>query len=135
MAGLSRYFKEKKPNTRIVAVEPNDSAVLSGDAPGPHMIQGIGAGFVPGNIQSSDYNEIIRVDNHSAFEMTRRLGKEEGILCGMSSGANVYAVTQIAMRPEFQGKTIVCILCDFGERYLSTTLFEKEEQYEYQIKR
>tara|TARA_A100001015_G_C15032318_1_gene734010 strand:- start:1584 stop:2525 length:942 start_codon:yes stop_codon:yes gene_type:complete len=126
VAGIGRYFKERKPELNVYAVEPKDSAVLSGNEPGPHMIQGIGAGFVPENIKQEDYHDIITVSNEDATLMSQRLAKEEGILCGISSGANLYATIKLAQRPENQGKTIVCILCDFGERYLSTTLFNEE---------
>ena len=125
IAGISRYFKQKNADVTVVAVEPKDSAVLSGENPGPHMIQGIGAGFVPGNLNKDDYHEIVTVSNEDAFQSTRRLAKEEGLLCGISAGANVFAACQLAQKNP--GKTIVTILCDFGERYLSTPLFNEEE--------
>ena len=128
VAGISRYFKDKNLDINVIAVEPEDSAVLSGDVAGPHMIQGIGAGFVPGNIKAEDYNAIVKVSNKEAFELTRKLAQKEGVLCGMSSGANVAAALKLAGKKENKGKTFVCILCDFGERYLSTTLFAQEEQ-------
>lgn len=124
LAGITRYFKEKNKNFHSVAVEPKDSAVLSGEEPGPHMLQGIGAGFIPGNIQNGDFDEILPVSNEDAVKMTRRLAKEEGVFVGISAGANVHAALEIAKKPENKGKNIVTILCDFGERYLSTTLFD-----------
>ena len=135
IAGMSRYFREQEATTQIVAVEPTDSAVLSGNPPGPHMIQGIGAGFIPANITTEDYDQLIQVSNEEAFKTTRQLAQKEGVLCGMSSGANVFAAVKCAQASYNKGKTIVCILCDFGERYLSTTLFEQEEINEYQVKR
>ena len=125
--GVSRFLKEKNPDFQAVAVEPADSAVLSGGEPGPHMIQGIGAGFVPGNVDLSKIDDIIQVSNDEAVEMTRRLAKEEGLLLGISSGANVAAAIRLAKRPENKGKRIVTVLCDGGERYLSTTLFRAEK--------
>ena len=127
IAGVSRYFKEHKPAVKIVAVEPTDSPVLSGGEPGPHMIQGIGAGFIPNNIKATDYHQIIQVTNEDAFRAARLLAEKEGVLCGISSGANIHATLELAKKHENKGKTLVCILCDFGERYLSTTLFEQEE--------
>ena len=127
IAGVSRFFKEHKPEVGIVAVEPTDSPVLSGGEPGPHMIQGIGAGFIPNNIKTHDYDDLVQVTNEQAFQATRLLAKKEGVLCGISSGANIHATLELAKRHENKGKTFVCILCDFGERYLSTTLFEQEE--------
>ncbi|RAP38844.1 cysteine synthase A [Candidatus Marinamargulisbacteria bacterium SCGC AAA071-K20] len=124
LAGISRYFKEKNPNFVSIAVEPKDSAVLSGNEPGPHRLQGIGAGFIPGNIKDGDFNEVFKVGNEDAVKTTRRLAKEEGTFVGISAGANVFAALEIAKRPENKGKNIVTILCDFGERYLSTTLFD-----------
>ena len=107
-----------------IAVEPADSPVLSGGKPGPHKIQGIGAGFVPGVVRRDLIDEIIQVKNEDAGETSRRLAREEGILAGISSGANVWAALQVAKRPENKGKTIVTIICDTGERYLSTWLFQ-----------
>lgn len=127
VAGVSRYFKDQNLDIKVIAVEPQDSAVLSGEVAGPHMIQGIGAGFVPGNINSGDYNQIVKISNDEAFDITRKLAQVEGVLCGMSSGANVAAALKLAQKKENKGKTFVCILCDFGERYLSTTLFNQEE--------
>ncbi len=127
IAGVSRFMKEQEKAVEIVAVEPEDSAVLSGENPGPHMIQGIGAGFVPGNIKTSDYDRIIKVSNESAFSSAQALAKHEGVLNGMSSGANLSAALTLAKEDAYKNKTIVIILCDFGERYLSTILFPEEE--------
>lgn len=124
ISGVGEVLKKKNPNVKIVAVEPKDSPVISGGQPGPHMIQGIGAGFIPNNLNKSVIDEIITVTNDEALVMGRRLAHEEGILSGISSGANVFAATQLAKRPENKGKLIVTILCDFGERYLSTTLYK-----------
>ncbi len=128
IAGVSRFFKEHKPEVEIVAVEPTDSPVLSGGEAGPHMIQGIGAGFIPNNIKSTDYDTIIQVSNDDAFKAARLLAQKEGVLCGISSGANIHATLELAKKEGDSNKTFVCILCDFGERYLSTTLFEQEEK-------
>lgn len=122
--GVSSVLKEKKPEVKAVIVEPKDSAVISGGNPGPHKIQGIGAGFIPKNCHIELKDEVITIANEEAFEMARRLTKEEGILCGISSGANVKAAVELASRPENKGKTIVTIICDTGERYLSTSLFD-----------
>ena len=108
---------------KIVAVEPVDSPVLSGGEPAPHRIQGIGAGFVPGVLDTGVYDEIIQATAEDAFEVSRRLAREEGILTGISAGANVWAAMQVAKRPGNEGKVIVTIICDTGERYLSTALF------------
>ena len=126
ITGTSKVLKEHIANIAIIAVEPETSAVLSGEAPSPHKIQGIGAGFIPGNLNTEIYGEVIKVSNEDAFETARMLAKKEGLLVGISAGANVWATMQVASRPEFQGKTLVTILCDTGERYLSTTLFEQE---------
>lgn len=123
ITGVGEVLKERKPGVRIVAVEPTDSPVLSGGAAGPHKIQGIGAGFVPEVLNTAIYDEIIQVTNDQAIEMTRRLAREEGILAGISSGANVFAAVQVAHRPEFAGKLVVTIICDTGERYLSHPVF------------
>jgi len=124
ISGVSRFIKSQKPGFKAVAVEPKDSPVLSGGQPGPHMIQGIGAGFVPDNYDASVVDEVITMSNEDAMEMARRLAKEEGLLLGVSAGANVAAALEVARRPENAGKTIVTVACDFGERYLSTTLFK-----------
>ncbi len=122
LTGVGEVIRAKKPNFSVVAVEPNDSPVLSGGKPGPHKIQGIGAGFVPNILNTNLINEVIRVTNDDAFAMARRLAREEGILCGISSGANVWAAIQYARRPENKGKLIVTVACSTGERYLSTPL-------------
>lgn len=123
ITGVGQVLKLKKPGVRIVAVEPTDSPVLSGGAAGPHKIQGIGAGFVPGVLDTAVYDEIIQVGAEDAFALARRLMREEGISCGISSGANAFAAMQLAARPEMAGKLIVFVVCDTGERYLSTPLF------------
>ncbi|MHB8989855.1 MAG: cysteine synthase A [Desulfobulbia bacterium] len=122
ITGVGEMIKEKKPSLYVVAVEPADSPVLSGGKPGPHKIQGIGAGFVPKILNREIIDEIITVTNDQAMGTARRIAKEEGILCGISSGANAWAAMQIASRPENRGKQIVFPLCDTGERYLSTEL-------------
>jgi len=126
ITGTSKVLKEELPEVAVFAVEPEASAILSGETPSPHKIQGIGAGFVPGILNTEVYGEVIKVSNEDAFETARMLAKEEGLLVGISAGANVHAAMQVASRKEFQGKTIVTILCDTGERYLSTTLFSEE---------
>jgi len=125
ITGIADVIKKKKASFRAIAVEPDASPVLSGGSPGPHRIQGIGAGFVPNVFQRKLIDEIVRVKNEDAFETARRLAKEEGILAGISSGAALYAALEVAKRPESKGKTIVVILPDTGERYLSIPdLFE-----------
>lgn len=124
VTGVGEVLKEKSDKVQIVAVEPKDSPVLSGGAPGPHKIQGIGAGFVPDILNTEIIDEIIPVANEAAIETASQLIKQEGILCGISSGANAYAALELAKRPENKGKLIVFIVCDTGERYLSTPLFE-----------
>jgi cysteine synthase A len=123
ITGVGRTLKPRKPELRIVAVEPDASPVLSGGKPGPHTIQGIGAGFVPKNYDASVVDEVERVTGEQAMSMARRLLREEGILCGISSGAIAHAALEIARRPQSEGKTIVFVVCDTGERYLSTPLF------------
>jgi len=123
ITGVAQVIKPRKPSFRAIAVEPENSPVLSGGSPGPHKIQGIGAGFVPDVLDTKLVDEIITVSDQVAFETARRLAKEEGILCGISSGANVWAAVQFAKRPENAGKTIVAIIPSFGERYLNTDLF------------
>ncbi len=124
ITGIAEVIKKQRPAFKAVAVEPKDSPVLSGGNPGPHMIQGIGAGFVPAVLNTKMIDEIIQVTNEEAFEMARRLAREEGILCGISSGAAVHAACAVAGRKENRGKLIVAILPDTGERYLSTSLYQ-----------
>ena len=123
ITGVGHVLKERKPGVRVVAVEPVDSPVLSGGDPSPHRIQGIGAGFVPGILDTAVYDEIIQTSAEDAIAMSRRLATEEGVLTGISAGANVWAAEQLARRPGNEGKLIVTIICDTGERYLSTPLF------------
>ena len=127
ITGVGEVLKQHNPNVRVVAVEPTDSPVLSGGNPGPHKIQGIGAGFVPGVLNTKIYDEIITVTNDDAFETGRALAKTEGLLVGISAGAAVFAAQQLAQRPENKGKKIVVILPDTGERYLSTLLYNLGE--------
>ena len=124
ISGVSRYIKAKNHDFKAIAVEPSDSPVISGGTPGPHKIQGIGAGFIPKNLDLSVVDETVSVSNEEAFQWARRLAREEGIMAGISSGANVCAAAKIAARPEFAGKRICTIMCSLGERYLSTPLFE-----------
>jgi cysteine synthase len=124
ISGVSRYVKRMNPALKAVAVEPESSSVLSGRPPGPHPIEGIGAGFVPKNFDASVVDEVVPVRADQAFQMARRLAREEGILAGISSGANVHTAMMLAERPENAGKTIVTIICSCGERYLSTPLFK-----------
>jgi len=126
ITGAGEYLRSKNPNIKIVAVEPDASPVLSGGKPGAHKIQGIGAGFVPQILNTNIYDEIIRVTNEDAFWAARELAKTEGLLVGISSGAATWAATELARRPENAGKTIVVILPDTGERYLSTPLFTEQ---------
>lgn len=124
ITGAGKFLKEKNPKLKVVAVEPYDSAVLSGENPGSHKIQGIGAGFVPEVLDTNIYDEIIKVKNEDAFQTSRKLSNTEGVVVGISSGAALWAATELAKRPENENKTIVVILPDTGERYLSTPLFE-----------
>ena len=125
VSGVGEYLKSKNPNVKVVAVEPAGSPVLSKGTPGAHKIQGIGAGFVPETLNTKIYDEIITVENEDAFETGRVLAKKEGLLVGISSGAAVWAATQLAQRPENKGKLIVALLPDTGERYLSTPMFSE----------
>jgi len=120
ITGVGEVLRQKRPGFRTVAVEPADSPVLSGGAPGPHKIQGIGAGFVPGVLNTEVYDEVVTCPSDEAFAMARRLARTSGILVGISAGANVWAALQVAQRPESEGTTIVTFLCDTGERYLTT---------------
>ena len=123
ITGVARYLKSKNPAFKAIAVEPIHSPVISGGKPGKHRIQGIGAGFIPKNLDTSVLDDVITVDDEVAFEWGRKLAQSEGIVAGISSGANMWAAAQVAARPEFRGKRIVTIMCSLGERYLSTPLF------------
>lgn len=123
ITGVARYLKKCNPDFKAYAVEPTHSAVISGGSPGKHRIQGLGAGFIPVNLDTSLIDDVVLVEDEEAFAWGRRLAKEEGIVAGISSGANMYAAAQIAARPEMKGKRIVTIMCSLGERYLSTPLF------------
>lgn len=127
LTGTGSRLKELKSSIKVVAVEPSTSAVISGDKPGPHKIQGIGAGFIPGVLKTDLIDEIVKVESEDAGEIARQLAQKEGILAGISSGANVKAAIEIARKPEYKGKTIVTTICDTGERYLSTWLFNIDE--------
>jgi len=124
ITGATRFIRRHNPNFKAIAVEPTTSAVISGGAPGRHPIQGIGAGFIPKNLDTSLVDDIVKVEGDVAFEWARRLAKEEGIMAGISSGAAMWAAAQVAARPEYKGKRIVVILPSLGERYLSTPIFE-----------
>jgi cysteine synthase A len=124
LTGCGEALKQKNPQLKVVAVEPKDSPVLAGGAAGPHKIQGIGAGFVPDVLNVDIIDEIVHVTNEDAMETTRQLAMKEGILSGISGGANVWAAVQVAKRPESEGKTIVTFICDTGERYVSTELYD-----------
>jgi cysteine synthase len=123
ITGAGRYLREQKPDIRIVAVEPAESAVLSGGQPSPHKQQGIGAGFIPDVLDTEMYDEVVRVTNEDAFATTRRLAREEAIFAGISSGSITWVALQLAARPENAGRLIVSIICDFGERYLSNPVY------------
>jgi cysteine synthase A len=123
ITGVARYIKKLNPDFKAIAVEPKNSPVISGGSAGRHRIQGIGAGFVPKNLDTSLLDDVIQVEDDIAFAWGRRLAQEEGIMAGISSGANAWAAAQVAARPEFRGKRIVTIMCSLGERYLSTPLF------------
>ncbi len=125
LSGVGSALKKRKPSVKVIAVEPADSPVISGGKPGPHKIQGIGAGFIPTNLDTKLIDEVLLISSADAGITARRLAKEEGILCGISAGGNVWAALQLAKRPENEGKLIVTIICDSGERYLSTWLFDE----------
>ena len=125
ISGVGKYLKEQNKNTKVFAVEPASSAVLSGEKAGPHMIQGIGAGFIPNTLNTNIYDEIIKVANEDALEFGKMISRTEGILVGISSGAALFAGVQLAQRKEFEGKNIVVLLPDNGDRYLTTKLFEE----------
>ena len=124
ITGVTRFLRKQNPDFKAYAVEPTTSPVISGGDPGKHKIQGIGAGFVPKNLDTSLLDGVLKVESEEAFEWGRKLAKEEGIVGGISSGANLCAAAELAARPEFKGKRIVTIACSLGERYLSTPLFE-----------
>jgi cysteine synthase A len=128
ITGVAEVLKERKPSFVAIAVEPDASPVLSGGKPGPHKIQGTGAGFVPPILNTQSYSEVIRVTNEDAIAMARRAAREEGMLVGISAGGNIWAALQVAARPEMAGKTIVTIGCDTGERYLSNPVFAEQEE-------
>jgi cysteine synthase A len=127
VTGVGEVIKSRKPSFYVIAVEPDASPVLSGGKAGPHKIQGTGAGFVPEVLNTKIYDEVVRVSNEDAIAMTRRAAREEGMLVGISAGANIFVALQVAVRPEFAGKTIVTIGCDTGERYLSNPVFAEQE--------
>jgi cysteine synthase A len=131
ITGAGRYLRERKPDVRIVAVEPAESPVLSGGAPSPHKQQGIGPGFVPGNLDTSIYDEVVTVTNDDAIATARRLAREEAIFAGISTGSITWAALQVAARPESEGKLIVSITCDFGERYLSNPVYTELADPDY----
>ncbi|SFP34598.1 cysteine synthase A [Hydrogenimonas thermophila] len=133
ITGIGEKLKSYNPSIQIIAVEPVDSPVLSGGKPGAHKIQGIGAGFVPDVLNTKIYDEVIQVSNDDAMATARRIAKEQGLLVGISSGANLYASSIVGNREENKGKVIVTILCDTGERYLSTELFSKPEQTDLEL--
>lgn len=128
ITGVGEVLKAKNPNVKVIAVEPVNSPVLSGGKPGPHKIQGIGAGFIPDVLNTEVYDEIIQVENEDAFAASRQIARTEGLLVGISAGANVHAALEVAKRPENKGKKIVTILCDTGERYLSTALYQFDDE-------
>ena len=128
ITGTGEVLKAHNPNVQIIAVEPEASPVLSGGKPGPHKIQGIGAGFVPDVLNTKIYDEVLQVSNDDAIATSRKIAQTEGLLVGISAGANIYAASLVAARPENKGKTIVTILCDTGERYLSSGLYDYDEE-------
>jgi cysteine synthase A len=123
ITGAGRYLKERKPGIQVVCVEPAESPVISGGEPGPHKQAGIGGGFIPGNLDRTVYDEVVRVTNDDAIATARRLAREEAIFAGISSGSITWAALQVAARPENAGKLVVSIVCDFGERYLSNPVY------------
>ena len=125
ISGVGHFLKSKKPDVKVIAVEPQDSAVLSGAKPGPHKIQGIGAGFIPDTLDVNVYDEIAKVSNESAFEYAKYIAKREGLLVGISSGAALSVAVELALKEENKGKTIVALLPDSGDRYFSTALFSE----------
>ena len=125
---MYEYLKEKNLNVKIIAVEPQNSAVLSGKSAGPHGLQGIGAGFVPSILNTHVYDEVFTVTEEKAYEFGLEVVKRQGVLCGISSGAALFAAVEVAKRPENEGKTIVVLLTDTGERYLSTPMFNNEDK-------
>ncbi|MDR2665047.1 MAG: pyridoxal-phosphate dependent enzyme, partial [Oscillospiraceae bacterium] len=127
ISGVGEVLKKRKPGVRIIAVEPDSSAVLSGEKAGPHKIQGIGAGIIPDVLNRDVIDEVFRVTNEDAFKTSRELARAEGLIVGISSGAAAYAAVQVARRPEYAGKLIIALLPDTGERYLSTALYAQEE--------
>jgi cysteine synthase A len=131
ITGAGRFLREKKPDIRIVAVEPAESPVLSGGSPSPHKQQGIGAGFIPANLDTGIYHEVVKVTNDDAITTTRRLAREEAIFAGISTGSITWAALQLAARPENAGKLIVSITCDFGERYLSNPVYTELPEADY----
>ena len=131
ISGAGKFLKEKKPGVRVIAVEPAESAVLSGGQSGPHKQQGMGAGFIPGNLDTKIYDEVIKVTNEDAIATTRRLAREEAIFAGISTGSITWAALQVARRPENKGKLIVSITCDFGERYLSNPVYSELADPDY----
>ncbi|HEY6948553.1 MAG TPA: cysteine synthase A [Gemmatimonadales bacterium] len=131
ISGAGKFLKEKKPGIRIVCVEPAESPVISGGPPGPHKQQGLGAGFIPGNLDTKVYDEVIKVTNEDAIATTRRLAREEAIFAGISTGSITRAALQVAKRPENKGKLIVSITCDFGERYLSNPVYSELADPDY----
>jgi cysteine synthase A len=128
ISGVGKILKEEIEGVEIIAVEPLSSNVLSGGTPAPHKIQGIGAGFIPKTLNTAIYNEVMMIENDEAINMAREIAKSEGILVGISSGANVAAAVKLASKPENKGKKIVTILCDSGERYLSTGIFDIKDE-------
>lgn len=131
ISGAGKFLREKKPGIRIVCVEPAESPVISGGQPGPHKQQGIGAGFIPANLDTKIYDEVIKVTNEDAITTTRRLAREEAIFAGISTGSITWAALQVAKRPEYKGKLIVSITCDFGERYLSNPVYAELADPDY----